>query len=48
MVGAGIYAEIDNQPIFEKAYPLGNTIEVYDSELWAIDKATRLAYNEIL
>ena len=47
VIGAGIYAEIDNKPIFKKAYSLGNIIEVYDSELWAIDQATRLAYNAV-
>ena len=39
--------EIDRRSILEESYSLGSTIEVYDSELWAIDKATRLAYSKI-
>jgi hypothetical protein len=31
--GAGIYREINKRPIFKKSYPLGETIEVYDSKL---------------
>lgn len=34
--GAGIYGEIDNEPIFEIYHSLGKNMEVYDAELIAL------------
>ena len=43
-----IYAKKANQVIFELAQSLGTEMEVYDAELWAIDRASQYAVSHLL
>jgi hypothetical protein len=44
---ASIYREVDNLSIFKISISLGNTLEVYDAELYAIRAGLREAFKYI-